>query len=305
MFIGSSLDFPSFMSKMWPRETSTRLAACLCVLLAVVFADSEIKVYGKVGDEVVLRPGNSFVTGTITSISWRHKENWAADWEGASEGATIDYYRQFKERGHLNITTGELTITGLTLNDSGLYTSEVNDATKTPDLRLIVISPVPKPTVSKSCDAEVTLCTLTCDGDTADAGPVTYRWRTDDEVRGVSPELRITKDDFSGVKELSCEMHNPVSEESSRPIPNPFSTALGGKLNISTGVTMFIALLVALLLVVAFHRCKAGMWFFQKSSMPWESDFWKKQERPPRDAAESNGTTAQENGHPDEETPLS
>lgn len=291
---------PSFMSKMWARETSTRLAGCLCVLLAVVSAYSEIESYVKVGDEAVLRPDISFVTGTITSINWKQDGNIAADWEGLE----TDYYRQFIERGSLNTTNGELTITGLTLIDSGLYTSEINSEKKTPDLRLIVISPVPKPAVSQSCDAESTSCTLTCDGDTTGAGPVTYRWRPGDDVWTESRELRIAKNGSSGVKEFSCELRNAVSEESSLPIPNPLSTAPGRQLNISTGVTMFIALLVALLLLAAVHRCKAGMWFFQKTSMPWDSNFWRKHEEPPRDAAESNGTTGQEAEHTHEQTPL-
>ncbi|KAK9523933.1 hypothetical protein VZT92_017814 [Zoarces viviparus] len=286
---------------MWSREASTRLAGCLCLLLAVSSADSEIESYRKVGDEAVLRPDISFVTSTITSINWKQDGNIAADWEGLE----TDYYRQFVERGSLNTTNGVLTITGLTPMDSGLYTSEINSEKKTPGLRLIVISPVPQPAVSKSCDAESTSCTLTCDGDTTGAGPVTYRWTPGDDVWTESRELRIAKNGSSGVKEFSCELRNPVSEESSLPIPNPLSTAPGRQLNIYTGVTMFTALLVALLLLATVHRCKAGMWFFQKTSMPWDSDFWRKDERPPRDAAESNGTTVQDKEHTDEETPLS
>lgn len=273
------------------------IAGWLCVFLAVVSADSVTTLYKKVGDEVVLEPGTTSVT--ITSILWKDGPNIAVHWDGTE----TDRYRQFEERGSLNTSSGAMTITGLTRNDSGLYTPEINSVVQSPIL-LIVISPVPKPTVSESCDDEKTSCTLTCDGDTTDAGPVTYRWKSGDSVTALSQEQHITKDDSSSISEFVCELENPVSQESSQPVHNPLITAAEGKLNISTGVTVFICLLIAVVLLVVVHRCKAGMWFFQKASMPWEVDFWRKQERPPRDAAESNGTTAQEMGQTDEETPM-
>lgn len=47
-------------------------------------------------------------------------------------------YVFFKERGSLNIANGEMTITGLTRDDSGLYTPEINLIPLGP-IRLIVI----------------------------------------------------------------------------------------------------------------------------------------------------------------------
>lgn len=285
---------------MWPSVTSMMLAGWLCVLLAAVSADTTV--YMKVGDTVVLKPGT--ISGRITNILWKDGPNIAIQWDGME----IDRYRHFAERGSLNTSNGEMTITGLTHSDSGLYTPEINTEVRSP-IRLIVISPVPKPSVTTSCDDEKTSCTFTCDGDTADAAPVTYRWKSGDVNLGSSKQQSITKDKSSSVKEIICELENPVSKESSQPIPNPFMVTSNsnkeeneGKVNISTGVTVFICLLIPVLLLVGLHRCKTGMWFFQKTSMPWEADFWTKQERPRRDAAEANGTTAQEKI--DEETPM-
>ncbi|XP_074483030.1 cell adhesion molecule CEACAM1-like isoform X2 [Sebastes fasciatus] len=265
----------------------------LCVLLAVVSADPVKKLYKKVGDEVVLKPGTIPVKPPII---WKEGNNIAMQWDGME----TDPYRQFLVRGSLNTTSGEMTITGLTRKDSGLYTPEINDVVQN-TTHLIVISPVPKPTVSESCDDEKTSCTLTCDGDTTDAEPVSYRWKSGDTVKASTKEHRITKDDSSSI---ICELENPVSQESSLPVPNRLITAPGGKLNISTGVTVFIGLLITVLLLVSLHRCKTGMWFFQKTSMPWETDFWGRHERPQTEAAESNGTTAQEPEQTDEETPM-
>ncbi|XP_056286957.1 uncharacterized protein LOC130204336 isoform X2 [Pseudoliparis swirei] len=283
---------------MCPRETSVRLAAWSCVLLAVVSAGSEITAYVGAGGEIVLLPGD-FSEAVATAV-WKHDQNIAADFDGTE---TVRY-RQFEERGSLNPMNGVMRITGLTRNDSGLYTCEVNGVLTSPNVRLFVIFAVPKPTVRTSCDEDS--CTLTCDGDTAGADPVTCRWGRDDEWTAGSPALRITKDGSSGVAEFSCELENPVGREVSRPVRNPFASAApGGRLNVSAGVTVFIILLVAVLLLVGVHRCKTGMWFFQKTSMPWEPNFWRKNERPPGNAAASNGTSARENGQTDEETPLS
>ncbi|XP_068446682.1 T-lymphocyte surface antigen Ly-9-like [Clinocottus analis] len=284
---------------MCARDAPVAWAAWSCVVLAVASAASEIIVYKMVGDDVVFNTTGASAAGPGTVV-WKHNHSLAMEFDGTD----IESYRQFSERGTLDRTSGEMKLTGLTRSDSGLYTSDIEGVT-TPDFRLIVIPPVPRPTVGTSCDEERASCTLTCDGDTADAGPVTHRWRRDDEWTTGSQALVITKEDSSGVGEFSCLLENPVSRMSSEPVTNPFSTTPGGKLNVSMGVTVFIALLGAVLLLVGVHRCKAGMWFFQKTSMPWEPNFWRKNERPPRDAAECNGTSAQERAQSDEETPLS
>ncbi|XP_073318827.1 uncharacterized protein [Pagrus major] len=283
-----------------------KVAGWVCVFLAAVSADPETKLYKKVGDDVVLQPGTASVTDPITTITWRYGPDLAMQWDGTD----IDGYRHFKDRGSLNISNGAMTITGLTRGDSGQYKAEINGVLASPT-SLTVIYPVPTPTVIKFCDDE-TSCVLTCDGNTTDIELFTYTWRLGDKVlTDSSKEQRITKEDSSSIKEFSCELQNPVSQESSQPISNPFITSstpptpAAAPLKISTGLTVFISLLAAVLVLVIFHRWKAGMWFFQEESMPWEAGFWSKQERPPREAAESNGTTTRgEKAETDEETPM-
>lgn len=287
---------------MWPSVKTTRLLGLLCVLQVAVSTASENRLYKKVGDEVVLKPDAAFTT--ITSIMWKDGPNIAIQWDGED----IVYYRQFRERGKLNISSGELTITGLTRNDTGLYTPEINNKVYS-SVDLIVISPVPTPTLSESCDKEKTTCTLTCNGDTAGAEPVAYNWKFDDSLRTTSSKTyTITKENSLSIKEFSCELQNQVSKESSEMLPNPLISTPSdteGGLKINTGLTVFICLLTAIMLLSLIHRWKAGMWFFQKGSMPWEADFWRK-ERQRTDAADSNGTAAfqRKTQTDDEETPM-
>lgn len=280
------------------------LVGWLCVLLLSVSAQSG-PLYKKVGDEVVLQPGTP--SAPVKSILWKVGPHLAMQWEGQD----TESYRQFQDRGRLNNKTGELTIIRLTLADSGTYTAEIDNVVG-PPIHLLVISPVPTPTVTKTCNDEKTSCILSCDGNTINAEPFTYKWKSDDKVlTDSSKEQRITKEGDSSIKEFSCLLENPVSVESSQPIPNPLTAETetpeesAESLKISTGLTVFISLLTAVVLLVLIHRWKAGMWFFQKESMPWEADFWTKDERQPRDAAESNGTTAlQAKEQTEEETPM-
>ncbi|CAK6984986.1 uncharacterized protein LOC121892015 [Scomber scombrus] len=99
-------------------------------------------------------------------------------------------YRNFKDRGSLNISTGEMTITGLTGDDSGIYTAEINNKVNR-KIQLLVISPVPKPSLSVWCDAW-SYCVFNCSGNTAGAEPVTYWWTSGDTTWPSTKELKIT-----------------------------------------------------------------------------------------------------------------
>ncbi|XP_053170712.1 uncharacterized protein LOC128354513 [Scomber japonicus] len=294
------------------------LCVCLCVLLGLLrdVSAASGSIYKKVGDEVVLKPD---VSGPITSITWKHGADLAMQWDGP--GTDIDAYRTFKVQGKLNVSTGEMTITNLTLQDTGVYTPDINNKAES-SIKLVVIFPVPTPTVSESCNEDKTTCTLTCDGNTTGTGDVTYKWKMDDSLSQTSKIHTITKENSSNITTFSCVLLNEISEEISKPIKNPLSLGPGPTpspgpgpgpntdmpaegLKINTGLTVFISLLTTVVLLGLIHRWKAGMWFFQKASMPWEADFWRK-DNEQRDPVESNGTTARPEKRQidDEETPM-
>ncbi|XP_067439522.1 uncharacterized protein [Thunnus thynnus] len=185
----------------------------LYFLLWTAVAANKEPLYGKIGDEVVLTSDS--VVNLITSIEWKHGADLAMEWYGGETTA----YRHFKDRGSLNTLTGALTITGLTPDDSGSYTVEINNKV-TSKTQLLVISPVSKPTLSIRCEPEMTYCVLTCNGDTTDAELVTYRGTSGDMTWPSAKEHNITKED----DELwfSCAFENPVSFNSSEIVFNPF-----------------------------------------------------------------------------------
>ncbi|XP_053736853.1 uncharacterized protein LOC128768186 isoform X1 [Synchiropus splendidus] len=148
-------------------------------------SDGSIR-YSTVGSSVVLSP-NSDVKH-FSSLTWKIGPDLAMEWYGTEVFA----YRQFKERGMLNTTSGEMTISGLTPADSGLYTAITNDI-HTNRTRLEVIYNVPKPTLSVSCDTR-DKCLLACGGNTSGAGPVSFSWDVDGLVLdGLPTEIVLTE----------------------------------------------------------------------------------------------------------------
>uniref|UniRef100_A0A3B4WQJ5 Ig-like domain-containing protein n=1 Tax=Seriola lalandi dorsalis TaxID=1841481 RepID=A0A3B4WQJ5_SERLL len=245
---------------MWPT-VCLKMLTMSCLFLAVVSTQSEIILFMKEGDEVVLKP-NSSVNKPITSIVWKDGSNLAIQWDQSDPDIT--YFRHFKERCSLNTSSGEVTITGVTRDYDAVYTPNINEVQGT-QIVLRVISPVPVPTVTESCNDKMTSCTFTCDGNITGVEEVTYKWKSDDTILAISSkEHKVEKEKSQTMKEFSCEMHNPVSQESSKPIPNPFIETPQRVLNINSGLIVFICLLTAVIMLALLHRCKAGMWFFQK-----------------------------------------
>lgn len=296
---------------MWRTVTPMMVPGWVCVFLAAaVAADSAQDLYTKLGDDVVLEPEPLPTSEPITNIAWRRSGNLAALWIGEGTDASIFV------RGSLNISDGKLTITSVTTEEAGLYEAEINNR-KAGSINLIALAPVPKPSVTKACETGGAGCYLICEANTTGAEPATFQWNFGVSVK----ETHIERESSSNISDFSCEVTNPVSQEKSDPVFNPFFGATGGgkyvepaepggpgepagSMNIPAGLTVFICLLSAVLLTVLIHRWRAGMWFFQKASMPWEADFWSK-ETSAREAAESNGTTPhQDRRQTDEETPL-
>ncbi|XP_070301989.1 CD48 antigen-like isoform X2 [Salvelinus sp. IW2-2015] len=181
--------------------------------------------YHKVGGELVLTPDKSTVPNSITSILWKHGKNKVAEWY---KDFGLDIYGAFKERTTLNQNTGELRISGLKKSDSGVYSVEFNSKLLDKTYKLSVIKAVPKPTITFSCNANKTSCTLTCEGDTTDAQPVTYSWKVGDgalEVKG--KQLIVSKSDTGNSTnsyKYICKLKNAVSGEFSEPVGEVFGS---------------------------------------------------------------------------------
>ncbi|XP_049919418.1 uncharacterized protein LOC126401905 [Epinephelus moara] len=199
-------------------------------------------IYKAVGDKVVLTPSPSAVklSDPITNITWKHGPNIAVEWYGDRNFT----YHLFEGRSMLNSSTGALTITGLTRNDSGNFTPEINGQVTKATL-LHVISPVPKPTVSTWCDTEMTYCVFTCEGNTTETEPFTYGWSASDMVWLPSSKThKVTEEETEPT--FCCMLENPVSFKYSEYVRNPFFFDQSSLI-----LAIFIMSIVVILLLVA------------------------------------------------------
>uniref|UniRef100_A0A4W5P101 Ig-like domain-containing protein n=1 Tax=Hucho hucho TaxID=62062 RepID=A0A4W5P101_9TELE len=204
-----------------PKITLIRLCFWLCLARTVVSGGD---FYHKVGGELLLKPDKSTVPDPITSILWKHGKDKVAEWD--KDFGSLEIYGAFKGRTTLDQTTGELKISGLMTTDRGVYSVEFNSKLLDKTYKLSVIMAVPKPTITSSCNPDKTSCTLTCEGDTTDAEPVTYSWKVGEgvwEVKG--KQLIVSKRDTgkstNGYK-YTCKLNNSVSVEVGEPVGEVF-----------------------------------------------------------------------------------
>ncbi|XP_041638433.1 uncharacterized protein LOC121506664 [Cheilinus undulatus] len=206
-------------------------------------------VYGAKGDDMILGPPP--MNDTIQSIVWKHKANIAADWYEA--GNEFMCHGQFIGRCEVNTDTGALTIKGMMLKDIGIYTPEINckDYNK---IQLSVISRVTKPSVGKSCNTKNTLCRLTCEGNTADAEPITYKWLYDNKEDGPSVQ-KILLTEYLKEDHFRCIMMNPVSNGTSESITNPLiKQEQDWLISILVPVVVVVVLVVVILFAVFIYK---------------------------------------------------
>eukprot|EP00063_Salmo_salar_P032755 XP_014007590.1 PREDICTED: uncharacterized protein LOC106575549 isoform X2 [Salmo salar] len=215
----------------------------------------------KVGGELVLKPDKSTVTDPITSIAWKHGKNKVAEWDKDFGG--LDIYAAFKNRTTLDQTTGELRISGLMKTDSGVYSVEFNSKLPDKTYKLSVFKAVPKPTITSSCNTNKTSCTLTCEGDTTDAEPVTYRWKEGEGAwEVVGKQLTVSKSDTGKSNNgynYTCKMKNAVSEEVSEVFGEVFGPERSNTGAVVGGVVVTIVVLVAVITGFLVWKKQTGM----------------------------------------------
>ncbi|KAL1022160.1 hypothetical protein UPYG_G00022900 [Umbra pygmaea] len=227
------------------------LVSLACTVFSVVADNGIVKL---LGGELVLMPDISTVTGPISNIIWKLHRDKVAEWDN-DFGEEI--YGRFKLRTTLNRTTGLLKITGLTKEDNGVYSLEINSKLLDKTYTLSVIKAVPKPEIIVFCTPNKISCLLTCEGDTADSGLLKYSWKLGDTGSWEYTkykELNVSRSETSrsnnGYK-YTCKMENAVSQEVSMPVYNVFGSdstgvrtrdILGGVFGFFICVLLFVCL---------------------------------------------------------------
>ncbi|XP_038835604.1 uncharacterized protein LOC120033361 [Salvelinus namaycush] len=222
----------------------TLIILCFWLYLARTVVSGDL--YHKVGGELLLKPDKSTVPDSDTSILWKHGKNKVAE-RDKDFGGSLDIYAGFKGRTTLDQNTGELRISGLKKTDSGVYSVEFNSKLLDKTYNISVIKAVPKPTITSSCNPDKTSCTLTCEGDTTDAEPVTYIWKMGERAWEVLYKQRNVSKSDTGKSTNSykyiCKLNNAVSVEVSEPVGELFGSEPSNTSAIVVGVIVTILVL--------------------------------------------------------------
>ncbi|XP_041645958.1 SLAM family member 5-like [Cheilinus undulatus] len=192
-------------------------------VLSVSLAQNET-VYFKEGGDLTLEPR---FPDRIVNILWKLKGDLVAEW--IEKIVPLEYYGRFKGRTDLDIKTGKLVMRDLTKEDEGLFTLELNSKVQPQRYISKAIKEVLKPQIwmqPVACSPDKhSQCALSCEGDTADAGPVTFSWMEGDkQSQNKENIIQITKADSADVETYTCQMKNPVSKKESDAHKNPFFT---------------------------------------------------------------------------------
>lgn len=259
-------------------------------------ADTLTKIYFQHGGTLALKPSVDS-TDPIENIVWRVGENLVAEW--IESGSLFEYYSTFENRTHLDVNTGSLTIRNMTEADQGVYKLEINGKPQAVRYEATLIAKLLQPEVlirPLTCSDTSDRCNVSCAANTVKAGPVSYSWMFGaDEWKELSKEVAIEPNTHGHAEVIRCRIKNPISEETSEPVHNPFYKP-------STTHPAAWVVPVVILLLVFCGLCGLGVLWrlkkfpFKNRGMPVPQTELQPAEKPP--------TLGDQSNTPPEERPL-
>lgn len=178
------------------------------VLLLDFISCQSLPRFGRIGENITLSPSS---TVNFTEIIWKKGMNKIIEWNG---NTGVIRYPLFKERVHLDIESGDLVIFKLTSLDEDEYEIESVDLTNGLKFNLIVLDPLPSPTLH--CNWTNESLSVYCEipqSYSRHREQLRYKWGSA-LVPDPPPVLHFTKgDDLS--QEVQCFVENPESNRTS------------------------------------------------------------------------------------------
>ncbi|XP_040086890.1 lymphocyte function-associated antigen 3 isoform X2 [Oryx dammah] len=184
---------------------------CLFLKLDFISCFSQ-DIYGAMDGSVTFYVSES---QPFTEIIWKKGKDKVAEWDQKSG---LEVFQSFINRVHLDIVSGNLTITGLTKSDEDVYVIESPNVKKSSEFHLRVIAPPPTP--SASCfltdGGNITLtCSIQEDDTTVvdDADLIRYLWECPPTIQchhgSILSEAYVSAEsDLS--QNVQCIVSNPL-----------------------------------------------------------------------------------------------
>uniref|UniRef100_A0A8C2HS18 Si:ch211-132g1.3 n=1 Tax=Cyprinus carpio TaxID=7962 RepID=A0A8C2HS18_CYPCA len=214
------------MCHLYNNNKKMSLRCLMLVIICVVFitteavSGEEVNVFGEVGGTVSFRPAR--IDPSVSSIIWKHRSSTgpvakAIEWD-VDDGVSTPNQR-FNDITTFDKKTGEITITKLNFEHSGLYTFDINSKEQEQRFRLEVLARVPKPEIKIEkiemnpnavyliCEYSETIIWKNSAGETLKGSPHTPKGELITAEKQGNPDVFYT-----------CTLKNAVSESTSDPV---------------------------------------------------------------------------------------
>ncbi|XP_052401759.1 uncharacterized protein LOC127948933 isoform X3 [Carassius gibelio] len=221
--------------------------AFICAVFFVIGAVSgEDKA---VGSSVSFRPDK--IDSSVSSIIWKHTSSTgpvvkAIEWDSDDKAFSIPNPR-FKDITSLDEKTGQITITKLTFEHSGVYTIDINSKEQEQKFTLTVIERVPKPKITKEESNNADVVYLKCDY----IGTIIWKNSTGQTVEDKKNEITV-KNSKNPENFYTCTLNNTVSEETSDRVYERELFVTGPNAGKIVGI-LFALLFVALIIFIVLY----------------------------------------------------
>ncbi|RXN14654.1 SLAM family member 7-like isoform X1 [Labeo rohita] len=200
-----------------------------------------------VGDTVSFRPAN--INPPVTSIMWKQRSSSGIlvkviEWD--DDGFVVPNQR-FKGITALDEKTGQITITKLTVEHSGVYTIDINRKEQEQRFLLNVVERVPKPVIKTEMSTNPDVVYFICEY----SETIIWKNSSGEKLKGSE---HYPKGEFIAVEKqgrpenyYTCTLKNAISEETSDPV---YERDLFKDSNTSLAISIVIPLIVVVLIIL-------------------------------------------------------
>ncbi|XP_042573014.1 Down syndrome cell adhesion molecule-like protein Dscam2 isoform X4 [Cyprinus carpio] len=204
-----------------------------------------------VGQTVSFRPDK--IVPPVSSIIWKHRSSTGSvvkviEWD-ADDGDNIPNPR-FKGITTLDKKTGEITITKLTVEHSGVYTIDINSKEHEQRFTLTVMERVPKPKMTIEVSSNPDVAYLRC----AYNEMIIWKNSSGETLNGTKNhdpgEYIMVKNTRNPENFYTCTLKNAVSEEISDPVTEREIFGTGSNAGMIVAIVIVVFIVIAVIAIV-------------------------------------------------------
>uniref|UniRef100_A0A8C1NPJ5 Si:ch211-132g1.3 n=1 Tax=Cyprinus carpio TaxID=7962 RepID=A0A8C1NPJ5_CYPCA len=225
------------------------LTAFICAVFIITGAVSgEDKA---VGQTVSFRPDK--IVPPVSSIIWKHRSSTgsvvkAIEWD-VDDGDNIPNPR-FKGITTLDRKTGQITITNLIIEHSGVYTIDINSKEQEQRFTLTVMERVPKPKMTIEVSSNPDVAYLRC----AYNEMIIWKNSSGETLNGTKNhdpgEYIMVKNTRNPENFYTCTLKNAVSEEISDPVTEREIFGTGSNAGMIVAIVIVVFIVIAVIAIV-------------------------------------------------------